>query len=112
MADRLGPRSCAVCGPQLDGCWRCGGKFGHVHVVVVSRAGKTLGRVAACGAHAPKSGEMLPGGVEVASRAALSDASASAKRRRDRERRKAQRMVLDRHADEVAAVLVEIRGDA
>ncbi|MFA9446337.1 hypothetical protein [Egicoccus sp. AB-alg6-2] len=42
----------------------------------------------------------------------MSDASASAKRRRDRERRKAQRMVLDRHADEVAAVLVEIRGDA
>ena len=113
MADRLGPRACSVCGPVIEGCWKCGGKFGHTHVVLVGRDGRTLGRVAACGTHAPKSGEVAPGGVEVRAREPMRNANATRanrKRRRDRERRQAHRVVLDRHADEVAAELERIRG--
>ena len=113
MADRLGPRACEICGPTIEGCWKCGAKFGHAHIVIVSRDGSTLGRVAVCGTHAPDSGEMTTAGAEVLSRAALRDASTTSrtrkKRRRDRERRAAHRIVLDRHADEVAQVLADIR---
>lgn len=116
MAERLGPRACVVCtdvhGPRkVEGCWKCGSTIGHRHVVLVARTGKTLGRVAACGAHAPSGEAMQPNGAEPPSRAAseLAMGSRGLKRRRDRERRQAQRLVLDRHADEVAQALAEIR---
>lgn len=104
----LGPRACAICGPKIQGCWRCTATLGHVHLDVVSRTGRTLGRVASCGAHAPASGVVVSGPTKRPAHATTDEA----KRRRDRERRKAQRVVLDRHQDEVDAALAEIRGAA
>ena len=105
MADRLGPRACKVCGPgRIEGCWRCKATMGHRHVNVLDRQGRVVGQVAVCGSHldVPTPGPVKP------QRPAPSP-SAIAKRRRDRERRAAHRIVLDRHADEVAQVLADIR---
>ena len=49
----MGPRSCNVCGPRLEPCWRCHATEGHRHVVVVDRHGATLSQVAVCDLHAP-----------------------------------------------------------
>lgn len=110
----LGPRACTLCGPEIEGCWKCGAKFGHRHLSVVNRHGLAVAQVAACAAHGPP---VAPDDAQApwtppAPSGRLSSAAAESKRARDRERRRAQRVVLDRHADEVAAVLAEIRGDA
>lgn len=113
---RLGPRACTICPPgAIEGCFRCGAKYGHRHIVVQARDGSTLGRVAACEHHAP-SGDVMPSqGPELVVRATSREANAvqdEAKRQRDRERRRAQRVVLERHAHEVAEVLADIRAGA
>lgn len=104
MADRLGPRACAVCGPVLEGCWRCGAKLGHAHVQTVDRYGVSGPLVAVCATHGPKA--TVP---RVNGKRRVEADTAFVKRRRDRERRRAQRIVLERHADEVAQVLAEVR---
>lgn len=103
--------SCQVCGPRLRGCHRCGATFGHLHITVTGRDGKSE-TVAVCGAHTPPSIASHPGTPERPARL-ISDGPTvkdEAKRARDRERRRAQRVVLDRHAAELAEVLAEIRG--
>lgn len=100
---KLGPRSCEVCGPgQIQGCWRCGATMGHRHLVVISRAGATLGRVAACDVHSPPDAVLVAtpyGGLAGPSPAATS----LAKRTRDRAYRLATSIVRERHYDEFAA---------
>lgn len=108
MGERLGPRACAVCGPGgIQGCWRCGATMGHRHIEIVDRHGKKKGRAAACATHAPDDGVL----VRATRKKPAASPSVIAKRRRDRERRRAHRLVLDRHASEVQTELARIRGE-
>lgn len=102
--------SCQVCGPRLAGCHRCGATFGHIHITVTGRTGDAE-TVAVCGAHTPAGFRSPSGTPERPARAILNGHSpnVTAKRARDRERRQAQRVVLDRHAEEVQQELERIR---
>jgi hypothetical protein len=104
--NKLGPRTCLVCGPSIEGCWQCRSKTGHRHVVVVNRAGEEVGSVAACDAHSPNE---VTRAVRVTRSSSASTVRDPKKRERDRQRRLAQRIVLDRYADEVTQELEEIR---
>jgi hypothetical protein len=68
--------------------------------------------VAACEDHAP-SGDPIPtAGPEIVVQVRQAGSTRTeVKRQRDRERRQAQRIVLDRHADEVQAELDRIRSE-
>jgi hypothetical protein len=99
-------RSCKVCGPgRREGCFRCGARYGHHHLDVVDRDGQVVATVAACHVHGPRAKPAQQ--VRRQRRAAV--VSRPANVRRDRERRAAQRVVLDRHAGELQQVLAEIR---
>lgn len=105
---------CRVCGPVLEGCHRCGAKFGHAHITITGRDGNPARSVVVCGAHTPAAIAPQPEHTENAGPATRGSPSPTitAKRTRDRERRAAQRRVLDRHADEVQDELDRIRKDA
>lgn len=113
---KLGPRACAICGPTITPCYWCGAKLGHRHLVVISRQGHTLGRVAACDAHSPPDGLLVtdPHGAIPAPGAPGSAVVGTTpeKRARDRAYRYATSVIRERHRREFDAVYADVLGAA
>lgn len=114
MADRLAPRACKVCarehGPgHVAGCYACGSREHHHHLVVVSRHGHQIGSVAACDVHSP------PAGVLVCEPAGGTTAIAGrdpSKTVRDRAYRYATSVIRERYRTEFDAIYAETLGAA
>ena len=104
----MGSRSCLLCGPSIEGCWRCRATYGHRHLTVTSRDGTSL-RVAVCADHAPQ----LP---ETAEQPAQPTGSVVVGRERklayDRARRKALAALREAHRDEWERLLRQEVADA
>lgn len=114
MAD-LGPRSCRLCGPTIEGCWRCTSTVGHRHVLLVSRRGRPDALVAACDLHAPPPGADPSGDSPTAAgptQTFVRDAKRHARKLAyDRARRRALAQLREAHRDEYERLLGEATGD-
>jgi hypothetical protein len=107
---------CSICGPRLQGCYRrgCAATFGHAHLTLLGRDGAARETVAVCGAHTPSATASHHHNPERPART-ISDGpsrNVAVKRQRDRERRAAQRVVIDNHRQEFEDELRRIRGGA
>lgn len=111
MGERLGPRSCRVCGPTIQGCWKCGSKLGHRHVMLVGRDATAGGLTAVCDVHAPPEMFAHTRPASNGTRATVAVASGTpAKLQADRTRRRALALLRDRYRDEYEQLLQEVRG--